>query len=219
LNASHRFIPKILLLGDAYEKETVDCIVENRGGGVVVHAGAFIGDMLPRLSEDNHRVYAFEPGNEFFRCAQITLALNFDNHRTTLINKGLGETDGEVVQLLTKEDEGGTSEGGASRIMAHPDGVEPYRMETIKLTTIDSTVLNEAISLIHLDIEGYEENALKGAINHIRATYPVLIIEVGSDERLETEFYQKVIFGELGYAEVDRMHGNIVLKSPHQVKL
>lgn len=208
--AAARIIPKTLLAGEVYERDTIEIIKEHRGDGIVVHAGAFIGDMLPALSGPSNRIYAFEPGEEFFRCCEITMALNFaDNeHDTTLIRKGLG-AEQEFVRLLTKSTET-LSEGGVSRIMTHPDGVEPYRMETIEVTTIDLSV-PPGVSLIHLDVEGFEEQALKGAVMHLRTSKPVLILEV-HEGMFETPFFQEFIFGELGYKMVgERFSGNQLL--------
>jgi FkbM family methyltransferase len=220
-SADHRCVAQNLLAGQVHEQRTIDCILKYREEGAVIHAGAFIGDMIPALSGRN-TLYAFEPGKEFFRCCKITLDLNFadDEHNTILFNMGLGAEPRIDAPLLTKENEE-RSEGGASRIMQNPDGVEPYRMESVEITTIDNalplclerTLIYNPITVIHLDVEGYEEEALKGGIENIRHYKPVLIVEIGLDDtRIETDFYRDIIFGELGYKEIDRFHGNRVYK-------
>ncbi len=208
----HRSVGKVLMAGRVFEQATIDRIIEHRGDGTVVHAGAFVGDMLPAISGLGKRVYAFEPGRGFYRCAQITLNLNFDDeHATILINKGLADKEISDAPLLSGQTEE-LSEGGASRILRTTDGVEPYRIERVGLTTIDETVPIGDVSVIHLDVEGFEENALRGGIRTLRATKPVLILEIGRDDdhrRIETEFYQDIIFGELGYRQVGKsFHGN-----------
>ena len=209
----HRTVGQTIIGGKVFEQDTINRILEYRGDGIVVHAGAFIGDMLPAISGVDKRVYAFEPGRDFFRCAQITMALNFDDsdHNTILINKGLANTVKFDAPLLSRESEE-LSEGGGSRILRITDGVEPYRIEAVELTTIDGAVPMGEISLIHLDVEGFEEDALRGGVMNLRASKPVLILEIGRDEdnyRLETEFFQGIIFGELGYRQVgESFHGN-----------
>jgi len=197
--------------GKVFEEDTIAHILEHRGDGIVVHAGAFVGDMLPAISGVGKRVYAFEPGRDFFRCAKITMALNFeyDDHATVLINKGLSDNEISDAALLSGETEE-LSEAGASRIMRTTDGIEPYRIESVVLTTIDTVVPIGEVSVIHLDVEGFEEDALRGGIQNIRASKPALIIEVGLDSRqLDSDFYTDIIFGELGYQQVgESFHGN-----------
>jgi FkbM family methyltransferase len=214
-SAAHRTVCVELLAGVMHEPETIEYILANRGDGIVIHAGAFIGDMLPALSGKGKRLYAFEPGDEFFRCARITMDLNFaeGEHSTILINKGLGDKVVSGVPLLSKESEE-LSEGGGSRILRTTEGVEDFRYEDIQLTTIDLEVRDIAeVSLIHLDVEGFEEQALRGGETCIRVSKPILLIEVGRDDlEVESDYINEVIFGELGYIEVDRFRGNRAYK-------
>jgi len=150
----HIVVPVIALMeGVIHEPKTISMILQHRGDGILIHAGAYIGDMLPAFSGKGHRVYAFEPARDFFRCAKITMDLNFADgeHSTVLINKGLGDKVGEVVQLLTTED-GEISEGGASRIMRCADGVELNRLEELCLTTIDTRYQSLIIRMCQLYI-------------------------------------------------------------------
>lgn len=211
----HRCGSSELIEGAVHEPETIKLILKNRGDGVVIHAGAFIGDFLPALSEKGKPVLAFEPGIEFFMCCQKTMELNFPdgNHDTTLINKGLSSEPSIGNKLLTMEDEF-KGEGGCARIITHPDGVEAHRMETVELTTIDISLSRwDNVSIIHLDIEGFEENALRGAINTLRTSKPLLILEIESRNKMDSDFYTNVIFGELGYEDIGQVHGwNRILK-------
>lgn len=213
--ATTETLAKCILDGGVHEPETIQYILDNRGDGVVVHAGTYFGDFLPAISGKGHRVYAFEPGLEWYRCAKITLDLNFleGEHDTKLYNFGLGAERESGRQLLTlrTEDEG---EGGASRIIGQPDGVEPFRMQYIELVTIDLIVSEKKeVSVIQLDIEGFEEEALKGAKKTLIASKPLLILEVANNIMLDTEFYKDFIFGELEYKEVDKVRGNYVFQS------
>ncbi len=210
-------LARTILSGGIHEAATIQYILDNRGDGVVVHAGTYFGDFLPALSGKGHRVYAFEPGLEWYRCAKITLDLNFleGKHDTKLYNFGLGAERDSSRQLLTMrtEDDG---EGGASRIMQHPDGVEPFRMQYIELVTIDSMIPDEEkneVTIIHLDVENYEEEALKGAKETLLIGKPILILEVAIGTKLDSDFYTDFIFGELGYKEIDNVHGNLVFQS------
>jgi hypothetical protein len=86
--------------------------------------------------------------------------------------------------------------------------------EIIEIRKIDDEVklhVNDYVSIIQLDVEGYEEKALKGAVATLREFKPILILEMWSKEAYNTEFFNDVIFGELGYTFHRNVHENIVL--------
>ena len=204
-----------LVDGNVHEQETINVINGIRGDGVVVHAGAFIGDMLPAISGKGKRVFACEPGEDFFYCAQKVMEINYPtgDHNTTLIKKGLGR-EPSSARLMTMTDNNEVSEGGCSRIVEQVRDSDMYRTEVIELTTIDAMLpAYHNVTVIHLDIEGFEEEALRGAINTLRTSRPVLILELASTMRMKSPFYMDVIFGELDYEDYGQVHGwNRILK-------
>jgi FkbM family methyltransferase len=171
--ASHRPAAECVIGGDVWERKTIDFMLDSSRGEEVITAGAFFGDALPALSKVCQWVWAFEPNPENFRCAQITILLN-DLRNVALYQAGLGERR-EKRKLVVK-DHHGRSLGGASQIADITDrGSEAV---SIDLVTIDSVVRRDAnISLIHLDVEGFEEYALRGAKNTIERCHPLLILE------------------------------------------
>jgi hypothetical protein len=62
-----------------------------------------------------------------------------------------------------------------------------------------------------LDIEGYEEEALKGATELLRRDRPILILEMWQDSYLDTPFFKDFIFGELNYVKGQKLYENTVL--------
>ena len=214
-STAHRSGSRELIEGIVHEPETIKLIMRERGNGIVVHAGAFIGDFLPALSGPDHRIFAFEPGALFFKCCQQTMQMNFPdgNHQTTLIKAGLGAEPAFDMPLLTMSTET-ESEGGTARILEHLGNVDERFYEPVEITTIDMILpQHHDVSIIHLDIEGFEERALMGGINTIRTSKPMLIIEAGMNEHFDSDFYQNVIFGELGYEDIGQTHGwNRILK-------
>jgi FkbM family methyltransferase len=113
-------------------------------------------------------VWAFEPNPENHRCAQLTVLLN-DLRNVTLCQAGLGERC-ETRQLVVK-DHHGRSLGGNSQIADITNrGSESVSVE---LVTIDSVAYEHAnISIIHLDLEGFEEYALQEPGRPLSATAP-----------------------------------------------
>src|SRR5262249_33438548 len=72
----HRPAARAILAGRIWEPETLAFLAANGAGGDVVHAGAYFGDFLPALARacgPAGKVWAFEPNDENFRCAQVTV--------------------------------------------------------------------------------------------------------------------------------------------------
>jgi FkbM family methyltransferase len=151
--------------GAVYEAETVKFLVE-RARGDVVHAGTFFGDFLPALSRAYEQVWAFEPNSDSFKCAEITIRLN-DLGNVNLRNSALGST-ARAATLVTERD--GQYLGGASFVVDEP-GETPIQ-------TVDDVVPSARhVGMIHLDVEGYEANALEGARETMRRCAPIVVLE------------------------------------------
>lgn len=168
--------------------------------GNIVHAGAYFGDFLPALSPVCETLYAFEPCRESFECAEITTWINrLDN--VVLRNSALGS----VNKTLKLETHAGTL-GGNSRIRADGD-------EEVSAVTLDSLSL-ENISILQLDVEGFEEDALKGAMATITRDKPILVIEMlqGSPLMQVNSWFTDAIIG-MGYRMVKIIEGNVVFQT------
>ena len=140
--------------------------------GDVVHAGAFFGDFLPVLSARNATVWAFEPNRLNFRAASITTLLN-DLSNVVLTRAGLSDRSGQA--LVTTSTRSGAASGGASRIVFSSDDKQE---EAVALVTIDESVAaDRKIGVIHLDLEGHEQQALAGSLATIERCRPVVIVE------------------------------------------
>ncbi|MGC2414137.1 MAG: FkbM family methyltransferase [Stellaceae bacterium] len=177
----HRPAALYLLAGEVWEPPTIDLMISHCQHGDMIHAGTFFGDFLPALAAASSavggKVWAFEPNPESYRCAVITLQLNqIDN--VELMNAGLGERSDNRM-LITNE--GGVSLGGASYLLPSAGDAQPAPsgpITPVRLVTIDETVPDDRpVSVIQLDVEGYEELALTGAMRTIRKYRPLLILE------------------------------------------
>jgi FkbM family methyltransferase len=184
--ASWRPAAKCVMAGDVWERKTVEFMLEHCRGAEVVTAGAFFGDALPALSKVCRRVWAFEPNPDNYQCAQITVLLN-DLRNVALRQTGLGERC-EQRKLVVKDWQG-RSLGGGSQIADITD--RGHEAVAIDLVTIDSVVdERSAVSIIHLDVEGFEEYALRGAQRTMERCRPLLILETvpkGLDESYQLE--------------------------------
>lgn len=199
-----------ILTNKVYEPKTIDFMTSNCGSGDIVHAGAYFGDFIPALSREcspKAKVWAFEPNRENYRCAEITLLLNeIDN--VELINAGLGNKK-EQLRIIT-HDKNGHALGGASRIVqANPSSSE--RGAPVQIVTVDNTVGREReVSIIQLDVEGHEKEALSGAMKTIHRCRPILILEVlPNSTLLDSDWFADNILS-LGYRMTHTVHSNSV---------
>jgi len=159
-------------------------------GGVVVDAGAFIGDhtvTYAKLVGGSGKVYAFEPNPIAFEC----LKYNTRNLGVACYQAGLGD---DVLRGLSVVQD---ANSGASHL-----ALSDTREVIIK--TLDNELKHEGrLDFIKMDVEGFEVFALEGARSLIRRFRPVMFIEVnpGALNRAGTSWQALyAIIGELGYS-------------------
>jgi FkbM family methyltransferase len=207
----HRPVARALLLGKVYESKTIDFIRSAQPQGDIVHAGTFIGDFLPALSlsrTDRAKVWAFEPNSESHRCAEAVIALN-GLQNVALFHAGLSsQTEKGTLATTTQK---GLPAGGGSRIINDVSKINGRATEQIDLLTIDQVVdTDRRVSLIQLDVEGFEQQALSGAMQTIRRCRPLLVVE----SMPEQEWLDQNL-APLGYdiQGAQRVSSNLVFKS------
>lgn len=193
---------KAVRKGKVYEPDTIAFMRAQCGQGDIIHAGTFFGDFIPGLCgglAPGARLWAFEPNPLSFRAAQQTIALNgLDN--VTLTNAALSNTDQEL--LFRTRDADGKSLGGVSHLVEEPGpGVE-----AVKALMLDYAVpLERPVSILQLDVEGHEAEALLGAYHIVNRWKPILILE----------YFDKIGFihrhlRDARYERVGKLHGNVV---------
>jgi FkbM family methyltransferase len=127
-----------------------------------VDAGGFDGDTTEefcRRYPDYRRVHLFEPSQHNMRAAKARLAA----HRDIVFHQeGLSDQVGSVTF--------DADSGSASAVTSGPG-------EEVQMTTLDLAVA-EPVSLIKMDLEGWELTALAGCEGHIRNDRPKLAIAV-----------------------------------------
>lgn len=169
--ARHRPAGKCILNGRYYEPQThkLVAMLLQAFPGNMVHAGTFFGDMLPSFSRscgEGGTLYAFEPLLENYVFARLAVDYN-ELGNVVLFNSGLGERLGPC--RIARGVASGTHSGGASKISDAGD-------VTSSLVTVDSLGLTQ-LSILQLDVEGFELSALTGAKATIMAHRPAVMIE------------------------------------------
>jgi len=172
LSSAYRPAAQTVLRGEVWERETVE-LLRAHGARDVVHAGTYFGDFLPGMSaamKPGRTIYAFEPNAENFACAEWTIALNgLDN--VALRHAALSDASGTLTMQTAWN---GQALGGASRIV---DG-RGAGFEAITAMRLDDVLPPESdIGVLQLDVEGFEEPALRGGLGMIARCRPTLILE------------------------------------------
>jgi len=124
---------------------------------VVVQAGGNVGFYVKQYAELFETVYTFEPEPILFHC----LNLNIVSENVHKFQACLGDNNDFLSVGRYLSDVGSTHVTGGGNIPT-------YKIDDLKLEICD---------VIQLDVEGYEYNILKGAIDTIKRCKPIIVIE------------------------------------------
>ena len=139
----------------------------------IIDVGGFIGDSALILSDyTNHNVYTFEPSKHNFENMLKTIKIN-NKKNIIAINKGLGKKSSKEKLYFY----GSASTANENNVV---NSVSSEYSEEIEIITLDNFVAdnNLLVGLIKVDIEGLEQDFLKGAENTIKTQKPTLIISI-----------------------------------------
>lgn len=213
-----------VLNGEPWEPDIIAFIRKHCSTGDVVHAGAFFGDGLPAISTAlvaGATLWAFEPNPEPFRCASVTKTINkLDN--VQLFEAALSDkqsiseltfvsgSDRQFSSEAWIEDGEISASAGSSSVPFWRVG--PQTIVPIRTTTIDAIVPpDRKVTVIHLDLEGHEPQAIAGAMETIRRCRPIMIVEV---RYTAGDAWLIDALSPLGYRETVRFGRNLVLEIP-----
>ena len=145
-------------------KAKSDYIFKLTGGrGTVVQAGANCGYFPVKLSEQYEQVITYEPIPEIYKLAHK----NIVKHGATNVKLyQMGLASEAITAIIDNFEENNL---GATSIVENDEGI-------IECMSIDNLFLDD-VSLIWLDIEGMEAEALRGAVNTIQRCKPVIVVE------------------------------------------
>lgn len=136
----------------------------------IVDVGGFIGDSILIFSPLTYKkVYSFEAVKENCDLIEQTLQLN-KIENAVVINKALGESEGNCNVKVA----------GSASTINDSMGVVGERIEKVEIITLDKYTENNNldIGLIKVDIEGAEQDFLRGARKTIERDKPTLLISI-----------------------------------------
>lgn len=140
----------------------------------IIDVGGFIGDSAVLFNKyTNKKVRVFEPCFSNYKDLLTTIEINKTNKIVPYCN-GLGASEEEVYINIADKTGVGASIKDDSRIFSNPT------KELIKIRRLDDIVKEENIDvgLIKVDVEGAEQDFLKGALETIKTQKPALLIAI-----------------------------------------
>lgn len=142
---------------------------------LAIDVGAHVGLLSLQMAEDFERVVAFEPWGENEECFVANLR---GRENVTLHNAALGDHNGTCQLRIVPHN------SGANFIDA---GQPPHKwaaeLVECQMRRLDS--YGYVPDLIKIDVQGYEEQVLRGALGTIESCRPMILIEeagLGDDE-------------------------------------
>ena len=173
--------------GPTYQKKIRDIALSYVGNwGLAIDIGAHCGFWSNVLARHFTDVAAFEPQKENIECLSRNAAMNI-----TLFPYALGDKPSRGIL----ENPAPQNSGAWVLNPCAADGNAIVR-------TLDS--FNFSPGLIKVDVQGYEEKALRGAETTLKINSPVMVVEDNGDgavKYLET----------LGYNEMARINRDVVM--------
>ena len=145
-----------------------------RNGTTVIDVGTNIGETLLNFAHTNRdgRNIGFEPVPHLYEKAKNNIELNeFAN--IELVNKGLSSVEETLSFYETSENNtGGT-------FLTRDDNTDSIRsVQAVRLNDFAEQNQLENISLIKIDVEGFEMEVLKGASEVLKRWEPTLFVEI-----------------------------------------
>jgi FkbM family methyltransferase len=122
-------------------------------------------------------VYAFEPSAREYGRLLDNLALN-KVENVTPVRAAVSSSSGRATLRVAAASHAGLNTVGNR--FAY-DGVDTAAIEDVTATTLDESIAGNAVgrvSVIKLDVEGAEGEALKGAIRLLEEHRPALVLEI-----------------------------------------
>ena len=164
-SVSYTYPAKTIIEGGVHEDVTIEYL--RSIGKTIIHSGGGFGDFLPAL-RDCDKVFVFEPNQLMYQSLCETIRLNSLTN-IEISPKAIGNHDG--FAFLKTVDQNGLEMGPRSEVAKSGDKVEMVKLDSIIPKDCE-------ISVIHLDLEGYEFEALRGASEIINRDKPIIILEI-----------------------------------------
>lgn len=208
-----REVPRLLRAGKVYEEDTLGFLRRHVGTGDIITGGAFVGDFFPALHEvlsKKARLHSFEPFPDSFDACACTMALN-GIKQVTLHRCAVGKEAG-TVPFAVARNKSNASLAAGMHIAADADTT--LHTITVPVVPIDDLVpATRRITVLHLDVEGFEADALYGAARILAKSKPIVVLE--GAKRFHLRNYLRTlneVAPKAGYVHAGRVDHNSVYR-------
>ncbi len=131
------------------------------------------------------KVCSFEPVKPTFKILERNVSINHLENNIEIYNCAVGDKNYKATyDTYDLNNIGGTS------LYEQEDG-------DIDIITIDELNYQD-VGFIKIDVEGFEEKVIRGALNTIKKYHPVMLIEIWEDSK-NYEIIYDLLVNELGY--------------------
>jgi len=148
---------------DMYLPECILSEVKNRKKINIVDCGACFGDLIDLFKRNNidiNKYYAFEPDDNNLKVLRGKVL--DENIESCLLPMGVGDFNGEI----------GFNSGSGTG-----SAIDEASENKIMITKIDDVILSN-VSFVKMDIEGFENEAIRGMKDIILKHKPILAISI-----------------------------------------
>ena len=150
-----------------------------RAGDVVIEVGANIGCHTVALAKSvgtNGKVYAFEPQRACHSLLQAQIALN-QLENIYAYRCGVGRTNSKL--WIPKVNYGAVGNFGGVALSNSQTGSS----EEVEIVTLDGMLGDTPCALMKIDVEGMEEDVIRGGLDIINKNSPILYVENDRPEK------------------------------------
>ena len=151
-----KVLPQFRGVSEIYEPEVwKHLMAQVKPGDTVADVGAFIGLYTVALAKrvgSSGTIVAFEPDPKNFTALKAQVELNGVSKQVDLIQSAVGIQDGSVAFEADK-----ASESRISRVLTNST-------QMIECVCLDTIFPDRRLDILKIDVEGYEEDVLKGAV-------------------------------------------------------
>lgn len=166
---------KMELTGAFYEVALLDALAQvvRKGQGIALDCGANIGNHTLYFARVmGLKVHAFEPVTQNAAQLERLIALNSLDDAVRVVRSAVGDAAGRVQLALCDP-----SNPGMYAVSAQEGGISAP-VTTLDAYLDETGLAADQITLLKVDVEGYETAVLRGAAGLLAAGAPVLSLEL-----------------------------------------
>jgi FkbM family methyltransferase len=163
----------------------------------VLDIGANIGNHTAIFAEVANKVYAFEPHPNSFKLLDINLS-KYKNVK--IFNLGLSDKQSILTAVSPHRNIGASAI--SNRLAEKNESI--WEFNCVKLDDVKEI---ENISLIKIDVEGHEYQALKGAEKLLMKEKPIILLEQNADVIYDNSSQSVELLKKIGYEYIYHIEG------------